>query len=296
MKVAVCFFGHLRTFKRCSVYIKRNLLKYYDCDLFMHTWSEYNHKTKTWHENKEIKGHVSKEEIIKIYGEFKDLVVEEQIIEDLGFITVDKDKIEMSLFGLKSMYHSMKTSFDLCKQYSIRNNITYDYVIMIRPDIVILEKFDLDKYISVLKDDEINKAFMTVGNNILPISCGFKYLKAIDLFYWGRPKVILDVLHSLPNIINNLSHNRVIKTSPEFKLVELIKSLGYTLYEVKYSSWKIIRPLKRKDWIKQIIRIKVRKNYIKIHLLEYILIKIFSIRINLLNFEIDCCVGRSYSE
>ena len=52
MKIAVCFFGHLRTFKRCAPYIKKNLLNHYDCDLFMHTWSEYNHNTKTWHDNK----------------------------------------------------------------------------------------------------------------------------------------------------------------------------------------------------------------------------------------------------
>lgn len=32
MKIAVCFFGHLRTFKRCAPYIKFNLLKHYDCD------------------------------------------------------------------------------------------------------------------------------------------------------------------------------------------------------------------------------------------------------------------------
>ena len=65
MKIAVCFFGHLRTFKECAKHIKHNLLDKYDCDLFMHTWSTYNHHTKTHHENRDIKGDVSKNIIVK---------------------------------------------------------------------------------------------------------------------------------------------------------------------------------------------------------------------------------------
>lgn len=296
MKIAICFFGHLRTFERCSVYVKRNLLKQYDCDLFMHTWSDYNHKTKTWHENKEIKGQVSKKVIIETYGEFKGLMIEDQIVQDLGNIIVDTGRIEMSLFGIQSMYHSMRASYNLCEVYSQENNVKYDYVIMIRPDLAILEKFDLDKYIAVLKDEELRTAFLTIGNNALPISCGFKYLKAIDLFFWGRPGVIADVLNHLPCIIKDLSTNRVIETSPEFKLVGLIKRLGYIPYEVKYSEWMILRALSLKDWLKQIIRIKVCREYIKINLLAYFLVSLFSIRLNIFNFEINFCIGKSYSE
>lgn len=59
MKIAICFFGHLRTFKRCAPHLKRNLLDQYDCDLFMHTWSTLNHQTITHHENKNIDGIVT---------------------------------------------------------------------------------------------------------------------------------------------------------------------------------------------------------------------------------------------
>ena len=79
MKIAVCFFGHLRTFKRCAPYIKFNLFKHYDCDLFMHTWSDYNHQTKTWHENQPIEGKVSQQEIIDTYGEFKNIIVNDTL-------------------------------------------------------------------------------------------------------------------------------------------------------------------------------------------------------------------------
>ena len=101
MKIAVCFFGHLRTFKRCAPYIKLNLLEHYDCDLFMHTWSDYNHQTKTWHENQPIEGKVSKQEIIDTYGEFKNIIIEDQIVENLGDIIISIDNKKISLANCK---------------------------------------------------------------------------------------------------------------------------------------------------------------------------------------------------
>lgn len=129
-----------------------------------------------------------------------------------------------------------------------------------------------------------------------PINAGFKYLRAIDLLFFGKPNTISKIVNNTPSIIEELSKNRVINSSPEFKFIESISNLGYVPYEVKYDGWNLVRPLKPKDWIKQIIRLRIRKNYIKIHLFRYFLINIFSVRINLLNFEIDCCIGKSYSE
>mgnify|MGYP000856507085 CR=1 FL=1 len=296
MKIAVCFFGHLRTFKRCAPYIKLNLLHHYNCDLFMHTWSDYNHQTKTWHDNRPIKGTVSKQEIINTYGTFKRIVIEKQIVEDLGDITIAIDRKQISLFGLKSMYHSMKCSYNLCAQYSMKNNIDYDFVVMIRPDIALSDKFDIVYYTSILNADELKKAFLTITNNLTPVNSGFKYLRAIDLMFFGEPGVISDILNNTPDIIRNLSDDRVISCSPEFKFIESVKNLGYIPYEIKYPGWTLVRPLRRRDWVKQIIRIRIRKNYVKIHLLRYLMFRIFSVRINLFNFEVECCVGKSYSE
>lgn len=117
MKIAVCFFGHLRTFKECATHIKHNLLDKYDCDLFMHTWSTYNHHTKTHHENRDIKGDVSKNLIVKTYGEFKDIIIEKQIVKDMGYVNITRSQT-ISLFGIYSLYHSMKESYSLCERYS----------------------------------------------------------------------------------------------------------------------------------------------------------------------------------
>ena len=296
MKIAVCFFGHLRTFKRCAPYIKRNLLNHYDCDLFMHTWSEYNHNTKTWHNNKSIKGTVNKEKILSVYEDIKDIIIEKQIVEDMGNITITSDNKIMSLFGIKSMYHSMQISYNLCEQYAKNNNIEYDFILLIRPDIVLSDNFNIERYSSILSVDELTKAFFTISNNSASIQGAYKFLRATDLLFFAKPNIIGNILNNSYNIIQKLSNNKVINHSPEVEFCNLINRLGYNIYLIKYSGWDVVRPIAPKDWIKQIIRIRIRKNYIKIHLFRYFLINIFSVRINLLNFEIDCCIGKSYSE
>ena len=296
MKIAVCFFGHLRTFKRCAPYIKKNLLNHYDCDLFMHTWSEYNHNTKTWHDNKSIAGIVTKEKILSVYKDIKDIIIEKQIVEDLGNITITSDNKIISLFGIKSMYHSMLTSYNLCEQYAKNNNIEYDFILMIRPDIVLSDSFNIEKYISILSLDELAKAFFTISNNSAAIDGAYKSLRATDLLFFSKTNIIGNILNNSYNIIQEISNKKVINNSPEVEFCKLINLLGYNIYLIKYSGWDIVRPIAPKDWIKQIIRIRIRKNYIKIHLFRYFLINIFSVRINLFNFEIDCCIGKSYSE
>ena len=51
LKIAVCFFGHLRTFEKCAPKLRENMLNKYNCDIFMHTWDKLNHNTLTWHAN-----------------------------------------------------------------------------------------------------------------------------------------------------------------------------------------------------------------------------------------------------
>src|SRR5574344_1911054 len=120
LKVAICFFGHLRSYKKCAPFLRRNLLKYVDSDLFMHTWTTLDHNTKTWHDLKRIDGLTDKKGIIHTYGKFKDIEIEEQKPKDLGNIRIKlnysaKEK-QMSIFGIGALYHSMQEAGRLCEQ------------------------------------------------------------------------------------------------------------------------------------------------------------------------------------
>ena len=138
-KIAVQFFGHLRTFEKCLPYLKKHLLNNYDCDIFMHTWDTYNHNSKTWHTNfKNSNKKVNQEEIIKKLN-----IKPEQIkIEHQDLYTKDEIIVrgyKFAVQGLMSVYHSIKTVNKLREDYQKKHKIKYDMVVCIRPDVLLLD-------------------------------------------------------------------------------------------------------------------------------------------------------------
>lgn len=294
MKIAVCFFGHLRTFKECATHIKHNLLDKYDCDLFMHTWSTYNHHTKTHHENRDIKGDVNKNLIVKTYGEFKDITIEKQIVKDMGYVNITRSQT-ISLFGIYSLYHSMKESYSLCERYSREKNIKYDLIVMVRPDIALLDPLELDTYISSISLDELEKAYFTFVGGSAKVNIGFRNLGGNDLMFFGKPNVISSIMNGADTELSRIGESLKIDL-PEHILFNIVKQQGLGIYIIDYSGWAIIRPMSFKSKLSRIIRVKGNKNSIKVEFLVFILYKLFSIRFSIGNFEINICAGRPYSE
>lgn len=294
MKIAVCFFGHLRTFKECATHIKHNLLDKYDCDLFMHTWSTYNHHTKTHHENRDIKGDVNKNLIVKTYGEFKDITIEKQIVKDMGYVNITRSQT-ISLFGIYSLYHSMKESYSLCERYSREKNIKYDLIVMVRPDIALLDPLELDTYISSISLDELEKAYFTFVGGSAKVNIGFRNLGGNDLMFFGKPNVISSIMNGADTELSRIGESLKIDL-PEHILFNIVKQQGLGIYIIDYSGWAIIRPMSFKSKLSRIIRVKGNKNSIKVEFLVFILYKLFSIRFSIGNFEINICAGRPYSK
>lgn len=294
MKIAVCFFGHLRTFKECATHIKHNLLDKYDCDLFMHTWSTYNHHTKTHHENRDIKGDVSKNIIVKTYGEFKDIIIEKQIVKDMGYVNITRSQT-ISLFGIYSLYHSMKESYSLCERYSREKNKKYDLIVMVRPDIALLDPLELDIYISSIPLNELEKAYFTFVGGSAKVHIGFRNLGGNDLMFFGKPNVISSIMNGADTELSRIGESLKIDL-PEHILFNIVKQQGLGIYIIDYSGWAIIRPMSFKSKLSRIIRFKGNKNFIKIEFLVFILYKLFSIRFSIGNFEINICAGRPYSK
>lgn len=294
MKIAVCFFGHLRTFKECATHIKHNLLDKYDCDLFMHTWSTYNHHTKTHHENRDIKGDVNKNLIVKTYGEFKDIIIEKQIVKDMGYVNITRSQT-ISLFGIYSLYHSMKESYSLCERYSREKNKKYDLIVMVRPDIALLDPLELDTYISSIPLNELEKAYFTFVGGSAKVHIDFRNLGGNDLMFFGKPNVISSIMNGADTELSRIGESLKIDL-PEHILFNIVKQQGLGIYIIDYSGWAIIRPMSFKSKLSRIIRFKANKNLLKIEFLVFILYKLFSIRFSIGNFEINICAGRPYSK
>ncbi|MEB2807341.1 hypothetical protein Q9Q60_05345 [Campylobacter upsaliensis] len=72
MKLAICFMGHLRTYKQTYESFLENILKpnledamWEEIDIFIHTWDTFEKSGFAWHEqNKEIDGVKITEQVI----------------------------------------------------------------------------------------------------------------------------------------------------------------------------------------------------------------------------------------
>lgn len=248
MKIAVCLFGHLRTYKYCCEALNKNLLNLYDCDVFMHTWSTVESTTVTWHTDK-MKENTStlelKDKIVDMYN-LTDIIIEEQQdrSDEFGFFVSDFSSLEspkqISIWGIKCLYHSITASYKLAQNYSIKNNVKYDYIAFIRPDILLYSEFDLEKFIFGLKSEEIYNSFFfsalvqrkTRINDI-------RMMHANDLIFFAVPNVIENMTNNFDTFLSKLYDGLLLKDlAVETLKLKLLENLGYTNYCIDYHMFK----------------------------------------------------------
>lgn len=191
MKIAIQLFGHLRSYDKVLPYLKSHLTERHDCDLFIHTWSEEEHSDPSWHKNH------NSEQSTKITNEAKlreiydpaGLEIEDNcIIEYPGFFNENKN---ISLRGMKAMSYSQSRVNRLRQEYAQDNNIEYDLVVVLRPDVMPLANLDLEQYL-----DE----FSYCANSTIHFSSGAHQHTqgqkkvttplASDLFFIARPDTL----------------------------------------------------------------------------------------------------------
>jgi len=147
MKVAVLLFGHLRTFEYCAPYLKKNFLDKYDCDVFIHTWNTMDSETKSWDNKKSQHCPVTeaiKAKIKKIYNPRK-ILIEEQVIKEEILVHSLVDDKSASLAGIHFMFESMNKANLLRKEYEKEKGISYDIVLVTRPDVAFFRVLELEK-------------------------------------------------------------------------------------------------------------------------------------------------------
>lgn len=130
MRIAICFSGQLRT----GVESSYNLLNFFgdslpDCDFFIHTWNI--NTTKPYNgiiENNELE-FVSNEYIEKIKSIYnpKEINVE-------NFFEFNQKYPQR--FYISELWYSFMKSVEMKRNFEIKNNFTYDYVVKLRPDII----------------------------------------------------------------------------------------------------------------------------------------------------------------
>lgn len=191
MRVAIQLFGHLRSYEQAWSYLKAHIIDKYDCNIFIHTWSEEEHSDPSWHKNpnSELPKKITNEaKLREIYDPAGLEVENNSLIEYTGYFNANDN---ISLRGMKAMSHSQSRVNRLRQEYAQRNNIEYDLVVVLRPDVMPLANLDLAQHL-----DE----FSYCPNSTIHFSSGAHQHNqahkkvmtplASDLFYIAKPETL----------------------------------------------------------------------------------------------------------
>lgn len=253
MKIAVCLYGHLRTYEHCYKALRENLLDRYDCDVFMHTWSTIDHTTSvSWHGG-EMANNVStidrKDEIIQKYG-LKDIIIEEQEKKEkeYGYYYFDIPK-PRPVWSFHCLWHAIESVNRLRENYQKEHNITYDYVVFTRPDVLFKEPFEIDKYIGDLEKDVLAKSYFSYTsycNNTTRIN-DLRHTGGNDIFFFAAPEIISNIIVHKKDILSHIKDGVTLTRTPESYVFELTQKLGYTNWFICFRPGKNVDILREKD-------------------------------------------------
>lgn len=300
LKIAVQLFGHLRTYQKCALSLQKYLLKQYDCDVFMHTWSETEATTLTWHnENrkpKKVDDNV-RNKIYKYYNPVKIKIENQQhIANDLSVACLHNDgKTPISAAGMNFMLYAQKQVNLLRQQYQQETNKHYDYVIMLRPDVCLEMPFRIDLWAREIETAIDFKArFCAINGCAESKSMAFGSDIASDILYFARPEDMDMIVSALDELVFSPDTKM---WNPESLITAHLFKRGIASLNLHYylnRNWFIIRPLRfQKKIMKNLIRIKFSSHFLHIVLLDFLPRNWVSVKFSVFNvFVFDFSIGK----
>lgn len=159
MKIAICLSGFIRTWEYSKVSFIKNLIQNLDCDIFIHTYRqnyyEYSSvKKDIIYTEDEIKSMFDLINVKDIVIEDRDIIKEkiEQDSKKYENITNYKIRIKESSDEIENYVNLGIRIYDqlrkihLCnelrKEYQLKNNIKYDFIVKSRFDVLYIDKID----------------------------------------------------------------------------------------------------------------------------------------------------------
>lgn len=160
-RIAIQLFGHMRTWEKCINNFFTNILKENDaiCDVFIHTWNEKENSTIA-HNNEFL----DKIPIIKLEDNEKNMIQNlyrpQKIIFD-NQIKIKENIIYEKLGAKRSINGILNNAYTVFKVNELRliyekeNNVSYDFVIQTRPDILFKTPFSLNRFFDCYERNKI---------------------------------------------------------------------------------------------------------------------------------------------
>jgi hypothetical protein len=219
-KIAICMSGHIRTFDLCKSNIINNIVNPLidancDVNIFCSTWNDIDFTnnlsnlqnfctvllSEDYHSNFFINNYNTQQ-----YLQFPGLCC------------------NTTLPNAVSMFYKIQSTFELCEEYSSRNNIEYDIIIRIRPDIV---------YNNIIDIGNIKKSLLT-NELYMPYSHG-KYTTVtkniMDHFFYGNIE-IMQKITKMYSIIYKLITTNSIHTAEGlfFENINIYNTIVYRFF------------------------------------------------------------------
>lgn len=198
-KVAILFYGYMRSFVQTVNSIKDHIIVPLNADVYISTYSTFfGQKTTDPHNSLENPGNLTIDMLqFPLYGYLKDFIIE---THDIEFYKREISRMRLPEFNHMggpnwrslSMYDSFRKVIRLRQKYEQANNIKYDVVILMRPDLMIA-KFDI-------KDLDLNIINYSVSHSAPSLGSSYYFG---DHALVSRKKNI-DILETLYDNVENL--------------------------------------------------------------------------------------------
>ncbi len=251
MKIAIQFYGHLRTFRQTADNIIENFIKPLgDVDIFIHTWEQTDHSDKSWHNlDGEKRGiGLSESDFNFINEKFKPKkIVADKQFEDTyngaGF-SLKLTDIFYKRVTLDNIYYTRYKVNELRKEYQSETGTHYDFVINARLDLWFNKEFNLDNYLLInaikgysdkvyeIPDIDKKMFYCWEGNFAQNNINDFAYGSGSDVIYYGKPE-IMDKVCNLYNHLDELDLNKYFY-SCEYLLIHNAQKQNITPVSVNF--------------------------------------------------------------
>lgn len=221
MRIAIGFFGHLRTFETTAPSLRNFFHGDDDIDIFMHSWSTYEATSPSWWKEQSVgdsRSPVDQKKITTVY-KLKKLVIEDQIIDEKSFkntFGASEIPFQAVMFMLQSMRQCIKL-IHCCEQ---DEDFEYDAVFMLRPDVQINQKIDIKKVCNALTHKKNTIIHFPLNSYPIfdDIDIFIKY-GAMDVFFCSKAFVLNNVLDDLSQVRN--SFKKLLKMHPNISNPEV---------------------------------------------------------------------------
>ena len=184
-RIAVCMYGMLRTYEKTSKSLIKHILEKNEADLFFYgpnncgisvidgadvTTSKFGNKKRLKAMDAAGKT-VDEADLLKIYGDY----LKKAYLYNISDVDNSASKYKVMNSGcvipierIVSMFTNISGTLKLAQEYSKENGITYDYILLIRPDLA----FYSDVCVNDLDDSQVHVPFgggiLNNGRNYCP--------------------------------------------------------------------------------------------------------------------------------